>query len=105
MEDNERIRHRAHQIWESEGRPEGRAAQHWAQAQDELGGGVPGDDALPDGQGDDPLPELSADASLADSSQADGRIILAGQGGTSGGPDEAEEALGTPAVPDAREGR
>lgn len=28
----ERIRARAHKIWEDEGRPEGRAAAHWEQA-------------------------------------------------------------------------
>lgn len=33
----ERIRQRAHEIWESEGRPEGRDAHHWSQAEQELG--------------------------------------------------------------------
>lgn len=28
----ERIRERAHQIWEREGRPEGRAQEHWDKA-------------------------------------------------------------------------
>lgn len=32
----ERIRQRAHAIWESEGRPEGRDAHHWSQAEQEL---------------------------------------------------------------------
>lgn len=32
MSDEERIRHRAHEIWEREGRPEGRQEDHWAQA-------------------------------------------------------------------------
>lgn len=32
----ERIRQRAHEIWESEGRPEGRDADHWTRAQEEL---------------------------------------------------------------------
>lgn len=30
------IRERAYEIWESEGRPEGREAQHWEQARSEL---------------------------------------------------------------------
>ncbi|PWW03567.1 hypothetical protein DFR52_101248 [Hoeflea marina] len=30
------IRERAHQIWEAEGRPEGREADHWEQARTEL---------------------------------------------------------------------
>lgn len=32
----ERIRRRAHEIWEREGRPHGRHDEHWAQAQSEL---------------------------------------------------------------------
>lgn len=32
----ERIRQRAHEIWENEGRPEGRDADHWTQAEQEL---------------------------------------------------------------------
>lgn len=32
----ERIRQRAHEIWESEGRPEGRDSDHWSQAEQEL---------------------------------------------------------------------
>ncbi|MFC3630691.1 DUF2934 domain-containing protein [Paracoccus angustae] len=32
----ERIRQRAHEIWESEGRPEGRDAEHWNRAEEEL---------------------------------------------------------------------
>jgi len=28
----QRIRARAHELWEEEGRPEGRAENHWAQA-------------------------------------------------------------------------
>lgn len=32
----ERVRTRAHEIWVSEGRPEGREADHWAQAEREI---------------------------------------------------------------------
>jgi hypothetical protein len=32
----ERIRARAHEIWEREGRPDGRDADHWRQASDEI---------------------------------------------------------------------
>ncbi|WP_462381861.1 DUF2934 domain-containing protein [Pseudomonas sp. Marseille-QA0892] len=35
MADEERTRERAYAIWESEGRPEGKHDDHWAQAQDE----------------------------------------------------------------------
>ena len=105
MQDNEQIRHRAYQIWEAEGRPEGRKAQHWAQAQEELAAnGAPDDNAFSEGQEDNTLSELPADFAPEDNSQADGRIIEAGEGGTAGGLDEAEEALAA-GVPDAREGR
>ncbi|WP_083988742.1 DUF2934 domain-containing protein [Devosia geojensis] len=33
---DEQIRLRAYQIWETEGRPEGRAEEHWQQASDEV---------------------------------------------------------------------
>jgi hypothetical protein len=34
---SDRIRQRAQEIWEQEGRPEGRAEEHWARAERELG--------------------------------------------------------------------
>ena len=36
MDREERIRQRAHEIWEREGRPEGREQQHWYQALEEI---------------------------------------------------------------------
>jgi hypothetical protein len=36
QEDQERIRARAHKIWEREGGPEGRAAEHWEMAREEI---------------------------------------------------------------------
>jgi len=33
----DRIRARAHQIWEEEGRPEGRSDEHWERAKIEVG--------------------------------------------------------------------
>ena len=37
MPDREqRIRERAHRIWEAEGRPEGRELEHWQRATDEI---------------------------------------------------------------------
>ncbi|WP_085940682.1 DUF2934 domain-containing protein [Azospirillum sp. B506] len=35
----ERIRRRAHELWESEGRPHGRDSDHWTQAEAEVRGG------------------------------------------------------------------
>lgn len=37
MQDHvEKVRERAHSIWETEGRPEGHAAEHWSRAQHEI---------------------------------------------------------------------
>jgi hypothetical protein len=36
MDREERIRQRAHEIWEREGRPEGREQEHWDQAVQEI---------------------------------------------------------------------
>ena len=52
-DDRDRIRHRAYQIWENAGRPDGRDLEHWLQAEHEMvargGGGsrvgVPGETA------------------------------------------------------------
>jgi hypothetical protein len=40
----ERIRHRAYEIWESEGRPEYQHLRHWGQASKELGEGCEDED-------------------------------------------------------------
>jgi len=37
MDQEQRVRERAHQIWEEEGCPDGRAKEHWARACRELG--------------------------------------------------------------------
>jgi hypothetical protein len=50
----ERIAARAHLIWEREGRPDGRAAEHWAQAERELLA-----------EGDEPVPGGIAEGGLA----------------------------------------
>ncbi|KQT44438.1 hypothetical protein ASG43_13910 [Aureimonas sp. Leaf454] len=34
MNDDDRIRQKAHELWEHEGRPDGRAASHWASARE-----------------------------------------------------------------------
>ena len=38
QDDDETLRRRAYEIWEREGRPEGRHAEHWAKARDEMSG-------------------------------------------------------------------
>ena len=37
MQDHEKIRERAFEIWDREGRQDGRADEHWSQAERELG--------------------------------------------------------------------
>jgi hypothetical protein len=37
MHDEERIRQRAYELWEQEGKPEGREGEHWEQACREIG--------------------------------------------------------------------
>lgn len=34
MDDDEKIRAKAHELWEAEGRPEGRSQSHWEQAKE-----------------------------------------------------------------------
>ena len=38
-ETEQAVKARAYELWEQEGRPEGRHAYHWAQAEQELGAG------------------------------------------------------------------
>ncbi|MBM3606343.1 MAG: DUF2934 domain-containing protein [Alphaproteobacteria bacterium] len=98
MDKSEQIRTRAHQIWESEGCPEGREAEHWARAQDELReeGALADDDAFADGYQNDTLSAPVTDVAAEDTSSADGRVIEAGEDGTAGRPDEADEAIESP---------
>ncbi|MFC7543950.1 DUF2934 domain-containing protein [Siccirubricoccus deserti] len=70
MQDQERIRRRAHEIWEREGRPEGRHEEHWAQACREIEGGggpslepsAPDDAPTPTAPGGGATPAQSAAA-------------------------------------------
>lgn len=64
----ERIRQRAHEIWESEGRPEGRDANHWAQAEQELrdqSGGEQSDEGLQAGDNSQTRSQGQQDAAQA----------------------------------------
>ncbi len=65
----EKVRARAHAIWERLGRPEGTGERHWAQAEEELraegaGAASPGDEAPPGtpGTGEDLCPVATAPA-------------------------------------------
>ena len=56
----ERIKQRAHEIWESEGRPEGRDSDHWSRAEQELRSEMGGEQ--PADLGDEPKPARNAAA-------------------------------------------
>lgn len=57
MVDEDRVRRRAHEIWEREGRPEGRQEEHWQRAMEEIsaetGDAAPGGTAGSDAPGPD----------------------------------------------------
>ena len=61
----QRTRERAYQIWEEEGRPEGREIEHWLQAEGELYESFDAEDTQPDGSTtlaqDDPTGATAAD--------------------------------------------
>ena len=70
---DERIRLRAHEIWEQEGRQEGRAEAHWAQAQRELQAAAPGEPGtvgMADGNAADTMPMAADRASPASDGHA-----------------------------------
>jgi hypothetical protein len=79
MDDREeQIRNRAHQIWEREGRPDGRESEHWARAMREI------DDEAGSGQ------QTAEDADLAAGLQQGGTTPAGGPaasvGSAGGGP-------------------
>ncbi|MCQ4273762.1 DUF2934 domain-containing protein [Stutzerimonas degradans] len=47
MNIEERIRQRAYEIWDAEGRPDGQEAEHWQRARDEIEPYEQEGDALP----------------------------------------------------------
>lgn len=61
--DEDRIRRKAHQLWEAEGRPHGRDEDHWSQAREII--------AIQDSQGDTLLPRDSgAEEPIEDADEA-----------------------------------
>ena len=61
-ETEERIRARAHEIWEAQGHPEGLAEEHWTQAAEEIAALDSGD---PDAELPNPLATGAAAEKLA----------------------------------------
>jgi len=73
----ERIRHRAHQLWEEAGRPDGREAEHWERASREVDDGGR--------QGDGWAVEQAANQTLAEASGSSGVATDLQSGGTKPG--------------------
>lgn len=101
MEDPEQV----HQIAHEDDRPGGLNDIDHPHAKRSPGGMKRGDgsveDAFPEGE-EMPVGEFLADDLSDDPGHADGRIIEAGEGGTAGGPDEADEAIMSPVTPEGR---
>jgi hypothetical protein len=79
MDQNDQVRDRAHQIWEAEGRPEGKDADHWARAQRELQvEGAAGEDASKSDTAVGSLSTSESDAPLEDGIKAGGGRVAVG---------------------------
>jgi hypothetical protein len=89
--DEERIRRRAHEIWEREGCPEGRQDAHWEQARRELEGeeesAAPA--ALDATAAEPPAPGPTAPGSTAPGSTNDGTAAVRGRRKAPGGEEES----------------
>jgi hypothetical protein len=72
-----RIRLRAHALWEEEGRPDGRADEHWRLASSEIIGGE-----IPEGGEEQSSPNEDGTPSL----RQEDRELLDGAGGAKGVP-------------------
>jgi hypothetical protein len=81
---NERIRIRAHEIWEREGRPEGRQAEHWEQAEREIESETGGEQQ----DGSSGLSAVSESGGLSSTLQPGGTI-------PGGGPGAGQGSIGT----------
>lgn len=101
MDRNERIRARAHEIWESEGRPEGREAEHWMRAEAEISdeevaegpqGAVTLRDAGADVDGTEVSPEEAGVTAISDPEGSDDKIVAERSDMASGDLDPAPKA-------------
>ena len=86
-EREDRVRARAHAIWEREGQPEGGAERHWAQAEEEL---------RADEQGRGELAVVEAAGTAAGAVGTAGTETWTGEGGAvgGGGPEAGTAAAG-----------
>jgi hypothetical protein len=94
----EQIRERAHQIWEEEGRPQGREQEHWERAAREIEGREAGSETRAERSGPD---EIAGSVGVASGLQPGGTNPGGGPGtgagsmGTGGG-STADEPTGAP---------
>ena len=92
-----RLRDRAYQLWEQEGRPEGRHEDHWRQASDEFSSQTAGDGQGEGGAGGDMVPNPIAvppEQALPPGSQPtgiDGTVGGQTQGQQQAGSDQADD--------------
>ena len=86
QEDEDRVRARARQIWEREGKPDGRAAAHWDMAREEI--------AIEDNQSLTLLPNPAADGQkfAADGDEAEPVTAAEEAFGDSGPAAQGEQA-------------
>jgi len=97
-EREERIRRRAHEIWDSEGRPHGRDKEHWHRASQEIDGSA---DAQQAARGNDKPAATAGASGVSSGLQSGGAKPGSGPGaghgsiGTGGG-STANKAPGTP---------
>lgn len=72
----EAVRHRAYQIWETEGQPQGQEAEHWRRAEEELAANPTNFNmgtAMEDGEGVDPFEETELGEMAPDGAPASKR--------------------------------
>jgi hypothetical protein len=84
----EKIRQRAHQMWEADGKPDGRDGEHWHRAVREIDGGGDGDRTETKAEADQTLSEASGSSGAASGLQSGG--INPG-----GGPGASQGSIGT----------
>jgi hypothetical protein len=80
----DKVRQRAHALWEHEGRPEGGAERHWAQAEEELQG--------EEGHGRAEAPIVETAGAIANTAGTETWTGQDGSVGGSGDPEAGSEA-------------
>jgi hypothetical protein len=92
LPDDEQIRQRAYEIWEREGRPDGREAEHWRMAADELGASAAQKEKIEQTIQEVPAARMRSPAKLDESSAP--QAAPQGSPGVAPGPDPQSDPLG-----------